>query len=353
MKFIVAFDSFKGCISAGEACDAAAEGIHAVFPDAVVVKLPLSDGGEGLVECVRRMFPVVDVDLTVHGPLMDVVRCSYAMSPDGKTAYMEMAAAGGLTLIPEDRRNPLDATTYGVGEMMADALGRGCGQIVVGLGGSATCDAGEGMLEALRDGGCLSAPCKFVVACDVTNPLYGPDGAAYVFAPQKGATPEQVVILDNRLRDFANRAEEAGIASPDMANHPGAGAAGGLGYAFLAYLKAELRSGIDVILDIARFDKVIHDADIVITGEGKSDAQTMMGKVPCGVQKRCMKAAVPVWLLSGAIEDAGCILSSHFDRVHCINDGDSRSLMQLLQPEVARENISRTVRRIMESGKSR
>ena len=183
-KIIVAFDSFKGCISASEACDAAMEGIHSVCPDANVIQLPLSDGGEGLVECVRRLLPTVDVSLCVHGPLMKRVACSYAMSLDGKTAYMEMAAACGLTLVPEDKRNPLNTTTYGVGEMMADAIGRGCESIVMGIGGSATCDAGEGMLKALRDRGHLHTPCKYVVACDVANPLYGEQGAAYVFAPQ-------------------------------------------------------------------------------------------------------------------------------------------------------------------------
>lgn len=348
LKFVLAFDSFKGCISAQEACDAAADGIHSAFPKAEVVKLPLSDGGEGLVECIRRMLPTVDIALNVHGPLMDAVRCSYAMSPDGKTAYMEMAVASGLTLVPEDRRNPLDATTYGVGEMIAHAVGRGCERIVMGIGGSATCDAGEGMLKALSDHDCLNTSCRFVVACDVSNPLYGENGAAYVFAPQKGATPEQVVILDNRLRAFAHRTGKAGMASPDMSFRPGAGAAGGLGYAFLTYLNAELRSGIDIMLDIARFDEMIQDADIVITGEGRSDAQTMMGKVPCGVRKRCMKAAVPIWLLSGSIDDTGSVLSSHFNRVHSINERDSRPLTQLLLPQVAKENISRTVKRLME-----
>lgn len=347
MKIVVAFDSFKGCISAEEACHAAADGIHAVFPTADVVELPLSDGGEGLVACVRRMLPTVDVPITLHGPLMDSIRCSYALSLDGKCAYMEMAAASGLTLVPEDKRNPLKTTTYGVGEMIADAVSRGCERIVMGIGGSATCDAGEGMLQALHDHDCLPTSCDFVVACDVANPLYGEQGAAYVFAPQKGATPEQVILLDNRLRAFARKTEKAGIASPDMAHHPGAGAAGGLGYALLAYLHATLQSGIDIMLDIARFDLLIRDADWVITGEGKSDVQTLMGKVPSGVQKRCVKAGVPIWLLSGAIDDEDSILSSHFDRVQSINEGDLRPLEQLLQPSVAMDNIRRSVVRLL------
>ncbi len=346
-KIVVAFDSFKGCISAEEACDAAAEGIRSVLPECDVIKLPLSDGGEGLVSCIKRLLPTTDVALSVHGPLMDMVTCSYAMSQDGKTAYMEMAAASGLTLVPADRRNPVDATTYGVGEMMADAMDRGCEKIVMGLGGSATCDAGEGMLKALRDRGRLATSCKFVVACDVANPLYGEQGAAFVFAPQKGANPEQVILLDDRLRAFAHETEKAGIATADMANHPGAGAAGGLGYAFFAYLHAELQSGIDILLDIASFDKMIQNADIVITGEGKSDGQTMMGKVPSGVLKRCNGAGVKTWLLSGAIDDPESVLSRNFSKVQSINEDDSRPLAQLLLPQVAKENLRNTFKRIL------
>lgn len=346
-NIIVAFDSFKGCISAREACDAATEGIHSVCPDTNVVQLPLSDGGEGLVECVKSLLPTVDVSLCVHGPLMEKVTCSYAMSHNGKTAFMEMAAASGLTLVPEDKRNPMNTTTYGVGEMIADAIDRGCDTIVMGIGGSATCDAGEGMLKALQDNGHLHTQCRFVVACDVANPLYGEQGAAYVFAPQKGATPEQVRWLDQRLRAFADKTEKDGIATADMANHPGAGAAGGLGYAFLTYLHARLQSGIDIILDIAGFDKMTKDADIVITGEGKSDAQTLMGKVPYGVQKRCHSAGVETWLLSGAIDDPESVLSRHFSKVRSINEKDSRPLPQLLLPEVAKENLRNTVIRMV------
>ncbi|MGN0221979.1 MAG: glycerate kinase [Prevotella sp.] len=348
-RVIVAFDSFKGCISAEEACDAAAEGIRSIYPDSNVVKLPLSDGGEGLVACIKKLLPTADVALSVHGPLMDMVTCSYVVSQDGKTAYMEMAAASGLTLVPEDRRNPVDATTYGVGEMIADAIDRGCERIVMGIGGSATCDAGEGMLKALRDRGHLDTPCTFVVACDVANPLYGEQGAAFVFAPQKGATPEQVILLDSRLRAFANKTEDAGIASADMADYPGAGAAGGLGYAFLTYLRAELQSGIDILLDIAGFDEMIRDADMVITGEGKSDAQTMMGKVPSGVLKRCNRVGVKTWLLSGAIDDLGCVLSRNFFNVQSINEGDSRPFEQLLMPEVAKENLRNTVKKVLQN----
>ena len=346
-KFVVAFDSFKGCMSAKEACDAAKAGILSALPHSTVIKLPLSDGGEGLVDCIRQLLSTVDITMTVHGPLMTMIDCSYAISLDGKTAYMEMASASGLTLVPENERNPMTTTTYGVGEMIADAIGRGCEKIVMGIGGSATCDAGEGMLKALNDKGLLNNSCSFMVACDVVNPLYGKQGAAYVFAPQKGATPEQVIQLDNRLRAFARKTEEAGIASADMADYPGAGAAGGLGYALLSYLNAKLQSGIDIILDLAGFDDIVRDADIVITGEGKSDAQTMMGKVPCGVLRRCTKAGVKTWLLSGAIDDTGYALSSHFSLVKSINENDSRPLRQLLKPEVAKDNLRDTLQRLL------
>lgn len=342
-KIIAAFDSFKGCITAEQACRAAAEGIHDALPSAETVQLPLSDGGEGLVSCIKRFIPLYDIALKVHGPLMEWVDCSYALGLDGKTAFMEMAAASGLPLVPEDRRNPLLTTTYGVGEMIADAIDRGCERIVMGIGGSATCDAGEGMLKALRDLDCRTDICSFLVACDVNNPLYGENGAAYVFGSQKGASPEQLPLLDGRLRQFAAMTEKKGIAAEELADYPGAGAAGGLGYAFLAYLDAELRPGIDILLDIADFDALLRDADLVITGEGRSDAQTLMGKLPYGVLQRCRRAGVPLWLLSGAIDTAAEELSHSFSLVRSINENDPRPLPELLQPERAMENLKRTV----------
>lgn len=347
MKIVLAFDSFKGCITAHEACQAAAQGVLANMHDVKIVEVPLSDGGEGLVSCVQKMLPAAKVSIEVHGPLMEKEVSEYAISTDGKTAYMEMAAASGLTLVPADRRNPMLATTYGVGEMIADALCRGCKHIIMGIGGSATCDGGRGMIEALRDKDALNTDCKLTVACDVNNPLFGKNGAAYIFAPQKGATPEQVALLDEKLRDFARETEKAGLATPDLADYPGAGAAGGLGYALLAYLKAELHSGIDIVLDLANFYKTIQDADLVITGEGCSDCQTLMSKVPHGVLKRCQKTGVPVWLISGAINDASGVLADAFDLARSINEGDSRSLEELMQPSVAKENMQKTISKLL------
>lgn len=360
MKIVFAFDSFKGCLSAQEACAAAAQAAREAYPAAEIEQIPLSDGGEGLVSCVSRLLPVRLVTIQVHGPFIQPVQATYALSPDGQTAYMEMAAAAGLTLMPQDQRNPMLTTTYGVGEMLLDAAHRGCQHIIMGIGGSATCDAGEGMIDSLVRAGVfateesklfannpepsLSIP-KITVACDVTNPLYGPNGAAYVFGPQKGATPNQVELLDQRLRDFERRTIALGKATPAHASIPGAGAAGGLGYGLMTYLGATLRSGIDIILDLLHFDQRIAGADFVFTGEGKSDAQTLMGKVPMGVLRR-----VPAHLLSGAIEDPKALLQAGFLTVGSINEGDSRPLAQLLQKEVAIENMKQSIlRRLTQS----
>lgn len=344
MKIILSFDSFKGSLSAQDACKAAENGVKAAFPLAETHCIALSDGGERLVDCVRRSLPTTTVTTTVHGPLMEEVRVSYAVSTDSRTAYMEMAAASGLTLVPEDRRDPMSATTYGTGEMMADAINNGCEKIVMGLGGSATCDAGMGMIDALRREGCLHKKINIVAACDVTSPLYGPNGSAFVFAPQKGATPEQTKELDLRLRRFAEITERHEIANHETAFHPGAGAAGGLGYALLAYFKAELKPGIEIMLDIADFDNIVADADLVITGEGKSDIQTLMGKVPYGVLDRCRRIGVPVWLLSGSIDDPDGQLASQYGLVRSINEGDRRPLNLLMRRDIAMFNLEKKVR---------
>ncbi len=345
MKICLAFDSYKGCLSASDVCKAATEGVLAAKPDAEVVSFPLSDGGEGLVDFFISRGMAHAVQVVVHNPLMEIVTATYAISSDSRTAYIEMASACGLTLVPPHRRNPLLTTTYGLGELLIDAQKRGVKQIVLGIGGSATCDAGAGMLEALGDN--MLADTKIIVACDVTNPLYGSSGAAYVFAPQKGATPEQVKQLDMRLRSFAYITEKRGLASPEDAMKPGTGAAGGLGYALLTYLKAELRSGIDIVLDSCGFDAQLFDADMVITGEGCSDCQTINGKVAAGVLHRSKLYGVKTILMSGQIHDSDQLLALGFDKIYCINDGDSRPMEQLLNPDVATENIRRCCIRLM------
>lgn len=361
MKIICAFDSFKGCMTAKEACRAAADGLSERYQldhsqtesEVEIVCLPMSDGGEGLVECIVRAVGARMVSTKVHDPLMEVIVAEYAIANDGKTAYMEMAAASGLTLVPKERRNPMLTTTFGTGELILDAQARGCERIVMGIGGSATCDGGKGMIECLADHlplctiGENSRPLEIVVASDVSNPLYGANGAAYIFAPQKGATPQQVELLDRRLRDFARESEERGIALPDLAQQEGAGAAGGLGYGLMAYLGANMQSGIDFVLDTIGFDELIKGADSILTGEGRSDKQTLMGKVPMGILRRAKRMGIPVHLLSGAIEDADELLAAGFASTRSINDGDCRPLDTLMQKEVALANMKRTAQEIV------
>ncbi len=357
MKVIAAFDSFKGCMSAKEACHAAAEGIKLSYPEAEVICLPMSDGGEGMVDCITEALGLEQISVTVTGPLRDKVIAHYAIAnaqnatqSEAKTAFMEMAAASGLTLVPIEKRNPVETTTYGVGEMILDAIAQGCKKIVMGIGGSATCDGGKGMIDCLRP--YLPLPVEILVASDVSNPLYGPEGAAYVFAPQKGATPEQVRFLDARLKAFAKDTVEAGYASPALADAPGAGAAGGLGYGLMAYLNAKLTSGVDLVLDTIRFEEQIRDANFILTGEGKSDSQTLYNidkggkrapkKVPAGVLSRSIDSTKKVILLSGAIEDKEDLLKSGFSEVHSINEGDSRELDILMQKNIALDNMRKT-----------
>lgn len=326
-------------MTASEACNAAASGLKERYPDAEVVCLPMSDGGEGLVECIAEAVNATMISVTVRDPLMQTIEAQYAVSANGTTAYMEMAAASGLPLVPKDKRNPMLTTTYGVGDMILDAVGRGCKNIIMGIGGSATCDGGKGMIECLD--GHLPLPVEITVASDVSNPLYGENGAAYIFAPQKGATPEQVKLLDERLRDFARETETKGIANSDMADHPGAGAAGGLGYGLMAYFDAKLQSGIDLLLDTIGFDEKIKGTDFILTGEGKSDKQTLMGKVPEGILKRARKQGIPVHLLSGAIEDEADLKQTGFASVRSINEDDTRPLEILMKKDVAMENMKK------------
>lgn len=310
----------------------------------------MSDGGEGMVDCIAEAIDATMVSTQVHDPLMQMIEAHYAISADGSTAYMEMAAASGLTLVPKEKRNPMLTTTYGVGEMLLDATKRGCSKIVMGIGGSATCDGGKGMIECLKASSphnlkteqpqhLITSKPHIIVASDVSNPLYGENGAAYVFAPQKGATPEQVRLLDEQLRNFARKTEARGIALPDLAEHPGAGAAGGLGYGLMAYLGATLQSGIDLMLDSIHFDEQTEGADFILTGEGKSDRQTLMGKVPKGVLTRAKVRGIPVHLLSGAIEDASALTEAGFASVASINEHDKRPLDVLMQRDVAMENL--------------
>jgi glycerate kinase len=332
MKIVFAIDSFKGSLGSLEAGRAAAEGAKRAVPGAECTVRPLADGGEGTVEALAAGMGGSLRTVRVTGPDGRPATATYGVA--GETAVMEMAQAAGITLVPASERNPLAATTYGVGEMIADAIERGCRRFVVGIGGSATNDGGAGMLQALgfrlldasgadipRGGAALASlarvergpktailgECRFRVACDVTNPLCGPNGASAVFGPQKGATPDDVATLDAALARFADVAG----GDPDF---PGSGAAGGLGFAFREFLGAELKSGVEIVLEETGLEDLIKDADVVVTGEGRLDAQTAMGKAPIGVARLAKKHGRRVIAFSGCVSpDAGALNSRGID----------------------------------------
>lgn len=345
MKVIIAIDSFKGCLTSKEANGAAAEGIRRVYPDAEIVEVPVSDGGEGYMEAFHAAIGGRLVEVAVRDPLMRPITAKYLLHDE--TAVIEIAQASGLTLLTNEEHNPLVATSYGTGQLVADAIRKGSKHIIVGLGGSATSDAGIGMLRALINAFTKNGQwddieevkdVAFVIASDVKNPLYGEKGAARVFAPQKGATLEMVRRLDERARKFAElSAKHFGYDCSQMA---GAGAAGGLGYAFLQYLHAESKSGIQLLLDTIRFKELVKGADLIITGEGSADRQTLMGKLPMGILEQ--SGGVPVFLIAGRISDREELLNAGFARVECINP-PGISLEEAMRKEVALQNISQVL----------
>ena len=349
MKFVVAIDSFKGCLTSAEANQAAAEGIRAVRPDAEVVQVPVSDGGEGFLEAFHAAIGGEFIEVCACDPLMRPRTARYLLKAD--TAVIEIAQACGLTLLSADERNPLLATSYGVGQLVADAVRRGASHIIVGLGGSATSDAGTGMLRALIDAFAPHGtwddvqalrPVRFTIASDVQNPLCGANGAAHVFAPQKGATPEMVSRLDARARRFAEvSARHFGY---DRSQQPGAGAAGGLGYAFLQYLDADCQPGIRLLLDALHFRELISDATLIVTGEGSADRQTLMGKLPMGILQQ--SHGIPVALIAGRISDRDRLLRAGFAKVKCINPAGLPQEVAM-QSSIACRNIAETVSQLL------
>ena len=340
MKVIIAINSFKGCLTSKEANEAAAEGIRVAYPDAEIVEVPVSDGGEGYMEAFHAAIGGRLEEVTVRDPLMRPIVAKYLLHND--LAVIEIAQASGLTLLTKEERNPMVATSYGTGQLVADAVSKGAKHVIVGLGGSATSDAGIGMLRALIESfhkerwDDIEAvkDVRFTIASDVKNPLCGEEGAAHVFAPQKGATPEMVLRLDERARKFAElSARHFGYDRSQMA---GAGAAGGLGYAFLQYLNAKSMSGIQLLLDTIRFKELVKDADLVITGEGSADRQTLMGKLPMGILEQ--SGQVPVCLIAGRICDREELLNAGFARVECINP-PGIPLEEAMRKQVAQQNI--------------
>lgn len=349
-KYVLAIDSFKGCLTSREANQAAAEGIKSIYPDAEILQVPVSDGGEGFVEAFHSAIGGEIQELTVNDPLMRPVVAHYLLKDT--TAVIEIAQASGLPLLTKEERNPLIATSYGTGELVVDAVRKGAKHLLVGLGGSATSDAGIGMIRALVDAFTNNGTWEdikelknisFTIASDVKNPLCGENGAAHVFGPQKGASPEDVLTLDNRARAFAEAsAKHFGY---DRSAMEGAGAAGGLGYAFLQYMGAECKSGIQLLLETIHFDEMVKDADLVITGEGSSDHQTLMGKLPVGILEQSGDA--PVCLIAGRIGDREQLLKAGFAYVECINPAGI-TLEEAMRKEVATRNISDTVGRVLQ-----
>lgn len=347
MKIVIAPDSFKGSLSSVEVVTFAEAAIRAAVEGAEIVRLPIADGGEGTVDAFRLSVGGEVDTKTVTDPLGRKVQASYCVLPDG-TAVVEMAQASGLILLNEEELDPLRATTYGTGELIRHALDRGCRQFIIGIGGSATNDGGAGMAQALGvrfldregkelppGGGALArldridcdgldrrlSESRFLVASDVSNVLCGPEGATAVYGPQKGATPQLVGKLDGALANYARVIrEQLGI---DVADRPAAGAAGGLGAGLMVFCRAQVRSGIDIVLDAARFEEALEGADLVITGEGRVDGQSLRGKVPFGVATRVKRfGPIPVVVLAGCVgEGAEQLYGCGVDAIVPISDG--------------------------------
>lgn len=368
-KIIVTPDSFKGTMSSIEVCNIIEEGIKNIRPEMEVVKIPIADGGEGTIDAFLCALGGTRVHVKVKGPFFDEIEAFYGILPDGRTAVIEMAAASGLPLAGE-RKNPCTTTTYGTGQLIADALDKGCRTIIMGLGGSATNDGGVGMAAALgvkfMDVNGNEIPlngeglellyridlsgrdkrldeCKFMAACDVDNPLYGRNGAAYIYAAQKGADQPMIEYLDKNLKHYSDVLfEQLGA---DIGEIPGAGAAGGLGAGLIAFTGSELKPGIKIILDTVNFDSIISDADLIITGEGKIDGQSLRGKVPIGVAERAKSRNIPVIALVGDIgDDADAVHEKGIKAIFSIN----RMAIPFEQAKLrSRQDLKKTTESIM------
>ena len=371
MKVVVAIDSLKGSLTSLEAGEAIQEGILRAISDAEVIVRPLADGGEGTVEALTRGMNGRYEKITVTDPLGRPTDAVYGILEDLHTAIIEMSAAAGITLIDAKDRNPMNTTTYGVGEMIRDAIGKGCRHFFIGIGGSATNDGGIGMLQALgygmldTEGKQVSLgakglaelvsitdedvlpelkKCTFQIACDVKNPLCGEKGCSAVFGPQKGATPDMITQMDSWLGKYAlltaNRYKKAD------SNYPGTGAAGGMGFAFLSYMNAELRSGVQIVLEETKLEEYVKDADIVVTGEGCLDGQSVMGKAPIGVAALAKKHHKKVIAFAGCVtEDAKVCNQNGIDAFFPI----LRNVVtreEAMQAENARRNMTDTAEQV-------
>ena len=371
MKVVIAIDSLKGSLSSMEAGTAIKDGILAAKPDAEVIVKPLADGGEGTTDALIEGMNGERIDLTVTGPMHTPVDAYYGYLKDTNTAGMEMASAAGITLVPDSEKNPLLATSYGVGEMINDAIQRGCRNFIIGIGGSVTNDGGIGMLKALGvrfldengedagEGGQALAKvaridvsgmnpllkeCHIQIACDVNNPLCGENGSTYVYGPQKGVTEDMKKTLDEAMAHFARVTSET--LENDYMNTPGAGAAGGLGYAFLAYTGAALTPGIELILDAVGLEEELSGADVVVTGEGRLDFQTAMGKAPVGVARLAKKYNAKVIAFAGSVtKEATACNKEGIDAFFPILRSVC-TLAEAMDPVAARNNMTATVEQV-------
>ena len=339
MKVVVAIDSFKGSLTSIEAGMAAKEGILIAHPDANVVVKPLADGGEGTTDALIAGLGGERIDLTVTGPLGTPVNAHYGYLAEKNTAILEMAAAAGIILVRESEKNPLTATTYGVGEMIADAMERGIRNFIIGIGGSATNDGG--IIEKANP---ILKECNFHIACDVTNPLCGKNGATYIYGPQKGVTLEIAEELDQAMNHYASITSK--FLHNDYASAEGAGAAGGLGFAFLSYLNATLTPGIDLILNAVELEKELEDTDITVTGEGRLDHQTAMGKAPVGVARLAKKYGSKVVAFAGSVTpEATACNAAGIDAFFPIVRGIT-TLAEAMDPENAKSNMTAAVEQV-------
>ena len=370
MKIVIAIDSFKGSLTSIEAGKAAADGISRVYPQAEIAVYPLADGGEGTTDALVSGLGGVLRTVNVCDPLGRDISAKYGILPDN-TAVIEMASAAGITLLTENERNPMNTTTYGVGQLIADAVSQGCRNFIIGIGGSATNDGGIGCLQALGFGMLDSdgkqvdfgakgvsqlkkitadnvipelSECSFHIACDVNNPLCGENGCSAVFAPQKGADEAMIAEMDNSLRMYAELTKRYNTNANPEAH--GAGAAGGLGFAFMSYLNAVLEPGIDLILRKTRIEDAVRNADIVITGEGCLDAQTAMGKAPVGVAKLAKKYDKPVIAFSGIVSDGASLcnengIDAYFPILRSIYTQE-----EAMNPDFARKNLADTAHQV-------
>lgn len=374
-KIIIAPDSFKGSLTSAEVVNAIELGIKRVAPNCEIVKVPIADGGDGTMDTLVSALGGKKIKIKVHDPLMRPIEAEYGLVKNGGTAVIEMATASGLTLLSKEEQNPSITTTFGTGEIINDALQRGCHTFLIGIGGSATNDAGIGMLKALGFrfldkkgeecdvvGNALQSiysidetgvsskvyEAQFTIASDVDNPFSGTNGAAYVYASQKGANNKMVEELDKGLESFRQLIiEKKGI---DLNTISGAGAAGGLGGGFVAFLNAQLKPGIEMVLQTIDFENHLQNADFVVTGEGKLDIQTTMGKAASGILDAARKKNIPVIAIGGSVEDKEALLKRGFTSLFSTTP-NGMSIEEAMQEETAKENIAQTAEQLIRTMK--